>query len=201
MDFHGNNVHHIGYGHPRLKRAITEQMDALTFAPRRYACDVGGAAGREAGRDRAGRALRRSCSPPADRTRSRSPSSWPAPRPAGSRRCPSGTRSTAPASAPPRCRGKRCSAPARRRRWSPARSTSRPSPATAAPTAIRSMKTGSRCSTAAISPARRWWSTCSPARATSPRSIAEPARAVPYLAPPGLLAERAGSLRRGTAPC
>ncbi|HZY23581.1 MAG TPA: aminotransferase class III-fold pyridoxal phosphate-dependent enzyme, partial [Beijerinckiaceae bacterium] len=29
MDFHGNNVHHIGYGHPRLKRAIAEQMDAL----------------------------------------------------------------------------------------------------------------------------------------------------------------------------
>ena len=39
MDFHGNNVHHIGYGHPRLKRAITEQMDALPFAPRRYACE------------------------------------------------------------------------------------------------------------------------------------------------------------------
>lgn len=38
MDFHGNNVHHIGYGHPRLKRAIAEQMDALPFAPRRYAC-------------------------------------------------------------------------------------------------------------------------------------------------------------------
>jgi 4-aminobutyrate aminotransferase len=38
MDFHGNNVHHIGYGHPRLKRAITAQMDALPFAPRRYAC-------------------------------------------------------------------------------------------------------------------------------------------------------------------
>jgi len=37
MDFHGNNVHHIGYGHPRLKRAIAEQMDALPFAPRRYA--------------------------------------------------------------------------------------------------------------------------------------------------------------------
>ena len=36
MDFHGNNVHHIGYGHPRLKRAISEQMDALPFAPRRY---------------------------------------------------------------------------------------------------------------------------------------------------------------------
>jgi 4-aminobutyrate aminotransferase len=38
-DFHGNNVHHIGYGHPRLKRAIAEQMDALPFAPRRYACE------------------------------------------------------------------------------------------------------------------------------------------------------------------
>ncbi len=36
MDFHGNNVHHIGYGHQRLKRAITEQMDALPFTPRRY---------------------------------------------------------------------------------------------------------------------------------------------------------------------
>lgn len=39
MDFHGNNVHHIGYGHPRLKRAIAEQMDKLPFAPRRYACE------------------------------------------------------------------------------------------------------------------------------------------------------------------
>jgi 4-aminobutyrate aminotransferase len=36
MDFHGNNVHHIGYGHPRLKRAISEQMDQLPFTPRRY---------------------------------------------------------------------------------------------------------------------------------------------------------------------
>jgi 4-aminobutyrate aminotransferase len=36
MDFHGNNVHHIGYGHPRLKRAIAEQMDVLPFTPRRY---------------------------------------------------------------------------------------------------------------------------------------------------------------------
>jgi 4-aminobutyrate aminotransferase len=40
MDFHGNNVHHIGYGHPRLKRAIADQMDALPFAPRRYACET-----------------------------------------------------------------------------------------------------------------------------------------------------------------
>jgi 4-aminobutyrate aminotransferase len=39
MDFHGNNVHHIGYGHPRLKRAIAEQMDALPFTPRRYTAE------------------------------------------------------------------------------------------------------------------------------------------------------------------
>ncbi len=36
MDFHGNNVHHVGYGHPRLKRAVAEQMDALPFTPRRF---------------------------------------------------------------------------------------------------------------------------------------------------------------------
>jgi 4-aminobutyrate aminotransferase len=40
MDFHGNNVHHIGYGHPRLKRAIAEQMDTLPFTPRRYTSAV-----------------------------------------------------------------------------------------------------------------------------------------------------------------
>ncbi|MFV2093060.1 MAG: aminotransferase class III-fold pyridoxal phosphate-dependent enzyme, partial [Hyphomicrobiales bacterium] len=40
MDFHGNNVHHIGYGHPRLKQAIAAQMDALPFAPRRFASQV-----------------------------------------------------------------------------------------------------------------------------------------------------------------
>ncbi len=40
MDFHGNNVHHIGYGHPRLVEAITRQMQELPFAPRRFACDV-----------------------------------------------------------------------------------------------------------------------------------------------------------------
>jgi len=37
LDFHGNNVHHIGYGHPKLKKAIAKQMDALPFAPRRFA--------------------------------------------------------------------------------------------------------------------------------------------------------------------
>ena len=36
MDFHGNSVHHIGYGHKRLKAAIARQMDDLPFAPRRY---------------------------------------------------------------------------------------------------------------------------------------------------------------------
>ncbi len=36
MDFHGNNVHHIGYGHPRLIAAIKRQLDDLPFAPRRF---------------------------------------------------------------------------------------------------------------------------------------------------------------------
>lgn len=39
LDFHGNNVHHIGYGHPRLKEAITRQMEELPFAPRRFTCE------------------------------------------------------------------------------------------------------------------------------------------------------------------
>ena len=44
LDFHGNNAHHIGYGHPRLKKAIADQMDALPFAPRRFACEPATAA-------------------------------------------------------------------------------------------------------------------------------------------------------------
>jgi (R)-1-hydroxy-2-aminoethylphosphonate ammonia-lyase len=36
MDFHGNSVHHIGYGHPRLIAAIKAQLDDLAFAPRRF---------------------------------------------------------------------------------------------------------------------------------------------------------------------
>ena len=40
MDFHGNSVHHIGYGHPRLKQAIKDQLDALSFSPRRFTNDV-----------------------------------------------------------------------------------------------------------------------------------------------------------------
>jgi 4-aminobutyrate aminotransferase len=40
MDFHGNNVHNIGYGHPRLIAAIKAQLDTLPFSPRRYTNDV-----------------------------------------------------------------------------------------------------------------------------------------------------------------
>lgn len=36
MDFHGNSVHQVGHGHPRVTQAIREQMDALPFCPRRY---------------------------------------------------------------------------------------------------------------------------------------------------------------------
>ena len=39
MDFHGNNVHHVGYAHPHVIAAIKRQLDALTFAPRRFASE------------------------------------------------------------------------------------------------------------------------------------------------------------------
>ena len=37
MDFHGNNAHHVGYANPHVIAAIKAQMDALCFAPRRFA--------------------------------------------------------------------------------------------------------------------------------------------------------------------
>jgi 4-aminobutyrate aminotransferase len=37
MDFHGNNVHHVGYANPRVIAAIKTQLDNLSFAPRRFA--------------------------------------------------------------------------------------------------------------------------------------------------------------------
>ena len=39
LDFHGNNTHHIGYGHPRLIAALQRQLDDLPFVPRRFTCE------------------------------------------------------------------------------------------------------------------------------------------------------------------
>ena len=36
MDFHGNSVHQVGYGNPKVIKAIKEQLDELPFCPRRY---------------------------------------------------------------------------------------------------------------------------------------------------------------------
>jgi 4-aminobutyrate aminotransferase len=36
FDFHGNNVHQMGYGHPRIKQALIEQIESLPFSPRRF---------------------------------------------------------------------------------------------------------------------------------------------------------------------
>lgn len=39
LDFHGNMVHQIGYGHPRVIEAVKAQLDELPFCPRRYTND------------------------------------------------------------------------------------------------------------------------------------------------------------------
>jgi 4-aminobutyrate aminotransferase len=36
LDFHGNNVHQLGYGNEYVISKITEQMQQLSFSPRRY---------------------------------------------------------------------------------------------------------------------------------------------------------------------
>lgn len=36
MDFHGNSVHQVGYGHPRVVQAIKHALDTLPFSPRRF---------------------------------------------------------------------------------------------------------------------------------------------------------------------
>jgi 4-aminobutyrate aminotransferase len=36
MDFHGNSVHQVGYGHPAVLAAVRDALDALPFSPRRY---------------------------------------------------------------------------------------------------------------------------------------------------------------------
>lgn len=37
LDFHGNNVHQVGFGHPKVIGAIKKQLDELSFCTRRYA--------------------------------------------------------------------------------------------------------------------------------------------------------------------
>ena len=36
LDFHGNNVHQVGFGHPKVKEAIYEALEHLPFCTRRY---------------------------------------------------------------------------------------------------------------------------------------------------------------------
>ena len=36
MDFHGNSVHQVGYANPRVILAVKQQLDELSFCPRRY---------------------------------------------------------------------------------------------------------------------------------------------------------------------
>lgn len=36
LDLHGNSLHQVGYGHPRVRAAIEHSLHELPFAPRRY---------------------------------------------------------------------------------------------------------------------------------------------------------------------
>ena len=36
MDFHGNSVHQVGHGHPRVVAAMKQALDELPFSPRRF---------------------------------------------------------------------------------------------------------------------------------------------------------------------
>lgn len=36
LDFHGNNVHQVGFSNPKVIKAIQEQMEKLSFCPRRF---------------------------------------------------------------------------------------------------------------------------------------------------------------------
>ena len=50
MDFHGNNVHHVGpWRIPRSSPPSSAQLDELSFAPRRFAPRARGGAGRSPG--------------------------------------------------------------------------------------------------------------------------------------------------------
>ena len=36
LDFHGNSLHQVGYGHPKVLAAMRETLETLPFSPRRY---------------------------------------------------------------------------------------------------------------------------------------------------------------------
>lgn len=40
MDFHGNNVHQVGFNHPHINTALKQQLDELPFCTRRYTNQV-----------------------------------------------------------------------------------------------------------------------------------------------------------------
>jgi 4-aminobutyrate aminotransferase len=39
LDFHGNCVHQVGFSNPKVIAAIKQQLDDLSFCPRRYTCN------------------------------------------------------------------------------------------------------------------------------------------------------------------
>ena len=104
LDFHGNSVHHIGYGHPKVLAAVQAQMQTLSFAPRRFTCEPAVRLAETLSAMVPGGPWKVLFAPGA-RRRSRSPSRSPALPRDGSRQSASGTPSTGPASVPPQFGG------------------------------------------------------------------------------------------------
>ena len=195
MDFHGNNVHHLGYGHPRLMAAIegAARRAALRAAPLHLRAGRG--AGREAGRAWRPAISTRCCSPPAARMRSRSRSSSRARRPGGSRRISFWDAFHGAGFGAASVGGEALfrSRPGRRRC----------SPGTEHVGAVRLLSLPlwlpgpdgkpelERCRMPAPTSSPMCWSSEQDVAAV----IAEPARAVPYLPPPGFWAEVRAGLR------
>ena len=134
LDFHGNSVHHIGYGHQKVLEAVETQIRELSFAPRRFTCEPAVTLAERLGELVPGGPWKVLFAPGGSEAVEIALKIARL-APVASRRSASGTRSTAQASGRPRSVANRCSVRAGSVLCCPAPSTFRPFPVTGAPTA------------------------------------------------------------------
>jgi 4-aminobutyrate aminotransferase len=107
FDFHGNSVHQLGHGHPKVVDAIRREMESLPFCPRRFA-NATALARRLV--DTAPGDLDKVLFAPSGAAAISMALKLAATLPPGTRRCRSGTRSMAPISTRSASAAKLCSA-------------------------------------------------------------------------------------------